>query len=108
MSETAKESWDSGGAYELWVGRWSRKIAEEFIAWLRHRSEANLGRCRLWNGRTGSKAPIYAEVGEIFAGRIPKPPPGTTVVFKSVGIAIEDIAAAKLVYEASGSSRRDV
>ena len=29
-----KESWDSGGAYELWVGRWSRKIAEEFVAWL--------------------------------------------------------------------------
>jgi SAM-dependent methyltransferase len=34
MSETAKESWDSGGAYELWVGRWSRKVAEEFIDWL--------------------------------------------------------------------------
>ena len=34
MSETAKESWGSGGAYELWVGRWSRKVAEEFIDWL--------------------------------------------------------------------------
>jgi SAM-dependent methyltransferase len=34
MSETAKESWSSGGAYELWVGRWSRSIAEEFIDWL--------------------------------------------------------------------------
>jgi ornithine cyclodeaminase/alanine dehydrogenase-like protein (mu-crystallin family) len=55
-----------------------------------------------------SKAPIYAEVGEIFAGRIRKPPPGTTVVFKSVGIAVEDIAAARLVYESSGGSRRDV
>jgi thiomorpholine-carboxylate dehydrogenase len=55
-----------------------------------------------------SKAPIYAEVGEIFAGRIRKPPPGTTVVFESVGIAVEDIAAARLVYECSGASRRDV
>jgi thiomorpholine-carboxylate dehydrogenase len=46
-----------------------------------------------------SKAPIYAEVGEIFAGTKPKPPSGSTIVFKSVGIAVEDIAAAKLVYE---------
>lgn len=32
--ETATESWGSGGAYELWVGRWSRRIAEEFVRWL--------------------------------------------------------------------------
>jgi ornithine cyclodeaminase/alanine dehydrogenase-like protein (mu-crystallin family) len=50
-----------------------------------------------------SKAPIYAEVGEIFAGMKPKPPPGSTIVFKSVGIAVEDIAAARLVYEAATS-----
>jgi ornithine cyclodeaminase/alanine dehydrogenase-like protein (mu-crystallin family) len=48
-----------------------------------------------------SKAPIYAEVGEIFAGTKPKPPSGCTTVFKSVGIAVEDIAAAKLVCEAT-------
>jgi len=48
-----------------------------------------------------SNAPIYAEVGEIFAGIKPKPPSGSTTVFKSVGIAVEDIAAAKLVYEAT-------
>jgi thiomorpholine-carboxylate dehydrogenase len=45
-----------------------------------------------------SKAPIYAEVGEIFAGAKPAPPPGRTTIFKSVGLAIEDIAAASLVY----------
>ena len=50
-----------------------------------------------------SKAPIYAEVGEIFAGMKTKPPPGSTIVFKSVGIAVEDIAAARLVYEAATS-----
>jgi ornithine cyclodeaminase/alanine dehydrogenase-like protein (mu-crystallin family) len=48
-----------------------------------------------------SKAPIYAEIGEIFAGTKPKPSPGVTTVFKSVGIAVEDIVAAKLVYEAT-------
>lgn len=46
-----------------------------------------------------SKATIFAEVGEIFAGT-KKPPAGTTV-FKSVGIAVEDIAAARLVYAAA-------
>jgi thiomorpholine-carboxylate dehydrogenase len=46
-----------------------------------------------------SKAAIYAEVGEIFAGDKPKPT-GRTTVFKSVGIAVEDIASARLVYEA--------
>ncbi len=34
MSEAAKENWGSGGAYELWVGRWSRRVAQEFIDWL--------------------------------------------------------------------------
>jgi ornithine cyclodeaminase/alanine dehydrogenase-like protein (mu-crystallin family) len=47
----------------------------------------------------GSKAPIYAEVGEIFAGKKALPL-GQTTVFRSVGIAIEDIATAKLVYDA--------
>ena len=52
-----------------------------------------------------SKAPIYAEVGEIFAGTMQKPPSGCTTVFKSVGIAVEDIAAAKLVYQATTRQR---
>ena len=47
-----------------------------------------------------SKAEIYAEAGEIFAGAKPAPVTATTV-FKSVGMAIEDIAAAKLVYDAA-------
>jgi ornithine cyclodeaminase/alanine dehydrogenase-like protein (mu-crystallin family) len=48
-----------------------------------------------------SKAPIHAEVGEIFAGTRPAPVQGRTIVFKSVGIAVEDIAAASLVYRAA-------
>ena len=50
-----------------------------------------------------SKAPIYAEIGEIFAGA-KQCPASQTTVFKSVGIAAEDIAAARLVYDAA--SRR--
>ena len=46
-----------------------------------------------------SQAPIYAEVGELFAGLKPRPA-ATTTVFKSVGVAVEDIATARLVYDA--------
>jgi len=47
-----------------------------------------------------SGARIHAEAGEIFAGTRPAPIAQTTV-FKSVGLAIEDIATARLVYEAT-------
>jgi thiomorpholine-carboxylate dehydrogenase len=52
-----------------------------------------------------SKAPIYAEAGEIFAGTKPAPA-GETTVFKSVGLAVEDIAAAKLVFDVVSGRRR--
>ena len=45
-----------------------------------------------------ANANIYAEVGEIFDGAKPAPRSATTV-FKSLGLACEDIAAAKLVAE---------
>ena len=49
-----------------------------------------------------SGAAIYAEIGEIFAGLKPAPASETTI-FKSVGLAIEDVATARLVYDlASG------
>lgn len=47
-----------------------------------------------------SGARIHAEAGELFAGT-KSTPAGETTVFKSVGIAIEDVAAARLVYAAS-------
>lgn len=43
-------------------------------------------------------AAIYAELGEVLAGTHPVPA-GATVVFDSIGMACEDIAAATLVYE---------
>jgi ornithine cyclodeaminase/alanine dehydrogenase-like protein (mu-crystallin family) len=47
-----------------------------------------------------SHATIHAEIGEIFAG-VALVPPGRTTIFKSVGLAIEDIATARLVYESA-------
>jgi ornithine cyclodeaminase/alanine dehydrogenase-like protein (mu-crystallin family) len=44
-----------------------------------------------------SGAPVYAELGELLNGA--KPLPGRPVVYKSLGIAVEDIVAARLVYD---------
>jgi thiomorpholine-carboxylate dehydrogenase len=46
-----------------------------------------------------SGAKIHAEIGEILAGSIAAPR-GRRIVFKSVGMAIEDLTAAKLVWQA--------
>jgi thiomorpholine-carboxylate dehydrogenase len=51
-----------------------------------------------------SGAEIYAELGEILAGDKPARAEETTI-FDSVGIAAEDIAAARLVYEAARGGR---
>jgi ornithine cyclodeaminase/alanine dehydrogenase-like protein (mu-crystallin family) len=51
-----------------------------------------------------SSAPIYAEIGEIFAG-VKEAPVSATTVFKSVGLAIEDVAAAKLIYSIASNNR---
>lgn len=45
-------------------------------------------------------ARVYAEAGEIIAGTKRPPTDGATTIFKSVGLACEDIAAARLVVEA--------
>jgi len=52
-----------------------------------------------------SQAAIHAEIGEIFAGAAPVRADATTV-FKSVGLAVEDIAAAQLVYDIAGALKR--
>ena len=48
-----------------------------------------------------SGAKVSAELGEILAGTRPAPAAGTTVVFKSLGQAVEDAVAARLVYDAA-------
>src|SRR5947207_8120642 len=45
-----------------------------------------------------SRAKIYAEVGEALARKVPAPAKETTIL-KSLGMAVEDIAAANLVYQ---------
>jgi len=48
---------------------------------------------------------IFGEIGEIFAGT-KTVPPGATVIYDSVGMAIMDVAAAKLAYDLIVGSAR--
>lgn len=48
-----------------------------------------------------SGAAVHAELGELLAGTKPLPARGTRVIYKSLGIAAEDLAAAILVYKAA-------
>jgi ornithine cyclodeaminase/alanine dehydrogenase-like protein (mu-crystallin family) len=50
-----------------------------------------------------SCAKIYAELGEALAGKVPAHANETTV-FKSLGMAVEDVAAALLVYQSANAS----
>lgn len=52
-----------------------------------------------------SRAKVYAEIGELILGRCAPPPAGATVIFKSLGQAVEDALAARLVYDAALAER---
>ncbi|MGH7984210.1 MAG: ornithine cyclodeaminase family protein [Candidatus Udaeobacter sp.] len=51
-----------------------------------------------------SGARIYAELGEALAGKLP-PRANETTIFKSLGMAVEDIAAAMLVYRSIAAEK---
>ena len=34
MEAHARDVWEAGGAYEAYMGRWSRPVAREFLRWL--------------------------------------------------------------------------
>ena len=48
-----------------------------------------------------SGARVLAELGEILAGTRPRPAPASTIIFKSLGQAVVDAVAARMVYEAA-------
>ena len=50
-----------------------------------------------------SGAQVYAEIGDAIAGKIPSRANETTI-FKSLGMAVEDVAAAMLVYRSASSA----
>jgi thiomorpholine-carboxylate dehydrogenase len=48
---------------------------------------------------------IYADLGEALAGKVP-PRASETTIFKSLGMAVEDIAAALLVYRSANKAKQ--
>jgi len=42
---------------------------------------------------------IAGTLGEVVAGALPKPEPGTTTVFDSTGLAIQDVSLARAIYD---------
>ena len=46
----------------------------------------------------GSASPIYAELGELLAQAKPQPTAPKTI-YKSLGVAIEDVSAARLIWQ---------
>ncbi len=54
-----------------------------------------------------SKAKVTAEIGELLAGTVPMPEPGSTIIFKSLGQAVEDAVAAQLVVNAANKTLSD-
>jgi ornithine cyclodeaminase/alanine dehydrogenase-like protein (mu-crystallin family) len=102
MEPVLKGAWLKPGAFVAAVGAprptW-RELDDEamrnvIVADSRHSALHESGDVIL------SKAEIYAEIGEILAGAKPPPPDGATVIFKSLGQAVEDAVAAGLVFEA--------
>ena len=54
-----------------------------------------------WPG--GDPTQVYAELGEALASKVP-PRADETTIFKSLGMAVEDISAALLVYRSIAGS----
>ena len=102
-----KGAWLSPGAFVAAVGAprptWREldddAMRHRVIADSRHSAEHEAGDVML------SGARVAAEIGEILAGTAPAPAPGTTVIFKALGQAVEDAVAARLVYDAALAER---
>ena len=89
--------WLKPGAFVIsvgWNGRDGRELDDAAMANTVIVESYDAARDQAGNVR-GSGCEIFAEVGEIFAGA-KIVPEGATVIYDSVGIAIEDVAAAGL------------
>jgi thiomorpholine-carboxylate dehydrogenase len=94
--------WLSRRAVVLAVGATGgtlRELDDEVL-----RSSFVVAECRTAATREAGDIALGAEIGQILAGEI-APPPGRRV-FKSVGMAIEDLTAARLVWQAQSSVSR--
>ena len=80
-----------------WNGPDGRELDDDAMAHTVLVESRDAARDQAGNVR-GSGCEIFAEVGEVYAGTATVPV-GATVVYDSVGIAIQDVAAAGLAYD---------
>lgn len=95
-----KGAWVQEGALVAsvgWNGANGRELDDDAMAHTVLVESRDAARDQAGNVR-GSGCEIFAEVGEVYAGTATVPG-GATVVYDSVGIAIQDVAAARLAFE---------
>ena len=95
--------WVKPGAFVSsvgWNGRDGRELDDAAMANTVVVESYDAARDQAGNVR-GSGCAIFAEIGEVFAGT-KTVPDGATVIYDSVGIAIMDVAAAKLACDLLG------
>jgi ubiquinone/menaquinone biosynthesis C-methylase UbiE len=83
------ERWTTAEPYELYVGRWSRKVAEPFVAWLAVGAGARWGdvgcgtgaliETILWRDETASVAGVDRSAGYLTQARLQAPRVGLAV-----------------------------
>jgi ornithine cyclodeaminase/alanine dehydrogenase-like protein (mu-crystallin family) len=79
------------------VGTWARELQDNVFENAAIAVESREAALRESGEIIHSKSPIYAELGELLAGSKAKPQSGNTI-YKGLGVAVEDVAAARLIY----------
>lgn len=67
LTEPAKETWRTGGAYERYVGRWSRRVAVDFLAWLDVPAGSDWGDVGCGTGALVEQILLTAEPQSVYA-----------------------------------------
>lgn len=67
MHDGAREAWGSGELYELYVGRWSRGVAREFLSWLGVPQGQTWGEVGCGTGALAQSILAVAEPHAVFA-----------------------------------------
>jgi thiomorpholine-carboxylate dehydrogenase len=79
------------------VGTWARELHDDVLQSGAITVESREAALRESGEIMHSNSQIYAELGELLAGTKAKPQSGNTI-YKGLGVAVEDVAAARLIY----------
>lgn len=79
------------------VGTWSRELHDSVLHGASVAVESRAAALQESGEIMHSNSQIYAELGELLAGTKARPQSGNTV-YKGLGVAVEDAAAARLIY----------